>query len=197
MDFFNQIFIIENNFHLTCLVHTSFSIICNYHPYYYWSKMRTPWFQKLIETSAMSSPDNSEEKLNLASGHNIFCLLKVHFTTKAVKIQLSLHSFPKALYKSFKPQVEVKGMCGYHETSCMSSCILCPWQPPSIHLPHLVTGASLMLVVLSLFSPASSDCSSLSLIEISPLSFPYSVTELPFDAIGPKTKMAGSVQWRN
>lgn len=50
-----------------------------------------------------------------------------------------------------------------------------------------------MLVVLNPFSPALSDCSFLYLVEISLLSLPYSITELPLDSIAPKTKMAVSV----
>ena len=60
--------------------------------------------------------------------------------------------------------------------------------------PHLVTDASLMLMVLSLFYPAFSDCSFVSLVELSPLSLSDSIIELPFNAIGPETKMAGSLQ---
>lgn len=161
--------------------------------------MRTPWFQKQIETSATPSIDNSEESLTCQWGIIFSGYLKFSLLTKIVKIELSLHSFPWALYKSRKSLSTWVWSQGYVWLPCNLMHVLMysgSFWPLRIHLPHLVTGASLMLVVLNVSCPASGDCSFFSLIRDF-LSLSYSITELPFDTIDPKTKMARTVQWRN
>ena len=127
----------------------------------------------------------------------MFCLLKVWFTANAVKLQLSAFISKRFVQKqkvTVHMGFEVKGLCGSHATSCMPSCFWILADLQAFTYPHLVTDASLMLMVLSLFYPAFSDCSFVSLVELSPLSLSDSIIELPFNAIGPETKMAGSLQ---
>lgn len=132
-------------------------------------------------------------------GHNIFCLPKVQFTTKIVKIRLSLHSFPWALSKSrkslstwgLKSRVCVVTMQPHACPHVFWVLLTSTHSPtPSSHWCQSNAGSTLCFL-------SSFQWLLFPLLDRDFLSLPYSITELPFDAIDPKTKMARTVQWRN